>query len=555
MDVKTKAGLRYSLTKSDFIGSGGEGQIFRKGSTAFKIYTDPKKMIPVTKITELADLSLPNIIKPQDVLYDPKNSPVGYTMRYVTDTYALCQLFTKAFRERFHIKPDTMTKLVSQLRQIVSHVHSKKILIVDMNEMNFLVDDGFNDIYAIDCDSYQTKNYPATAIMESIRDRHSKTFSENTDWFSFAILSFQLFIGIHPYKGKHPKLNGMDERMLKNVSVLNKAVSVPAVCYPFTNIPQSYLDWYKAVLDDGKRVPPPDEFQPVVVIQHAFKIAGSNNFIIKKLQELAENVVRYDPIARVVMTETGIYSSTRMEYTLPQGKKLPVLGTTPDGKTVAAWIENGILKMHNVSNGVAMNFSSGDFAADQVMNYDGTIYVKNGANIYVLVFLGNIVTVQRVSGVLENATKLHDGVIIQNLLGACYASVFNDKACYQIHLKELDGVRIIEAKYDNKVLMVLGFASGKYDKYIFRLGENYQEYDVRLEKDVGPVALNFVVLPKGVCAHLNEKEELELFSNVKGSASIKVVSDPALNGDMKLFRDGNQVLFGKGNQLYSIALK
>jgi hypothetical protein len=265
--------------------------------------------------------------------------------------------------------------------------------------------------------------------------------------------------------------------------------------------------------------------------------------------------VRYDPIARVVMTETGVYSASRMEYTLPQGKKLPVLGTTPDGKTVAAWIENGILKMHNVSSGVVMNFSSGDFAADQVMNYDGTIYVKNGANIYVLVFLGNIVTVQRVSGVLENATKLHDGVIIQNLLGACYTSVFNDKACYQIHLKELDGVRIIEAKYDNKVLMVLGFANGKYDKYIFRLSENYQEYDIRLEKDVGPVALNFVVLPKGVCAHLNEKEELELFSNVRGSASIKVVSDPALNGDMKLFRDGNQVLFAKGNQLYSIALK
>ncbi len=558
MNVSIKGKGNYSLTKSDFVASGGEGSVYRKGKTAFKIYTDPQRMIPTSKIQELSVLTLPNIIRPKDIIYDSKNNAVGYTMDYVTDTFALCQLFTKSFRDRFNIKPTAMTKLVNELRLLVSHVHSKDILIVDLNEMNFLVNDGFDEMFAIDCDSYQTKNHKATAIMESIRDRHSKTFSNETDWFSFAIISFQMFIGIHPYKGKHDKLKTMDERMLKNVSVLNKKVSIPAVCYPFTNIPQSYLDYYKAVFEDGKRLPPPDELQPVIIIPRAIKIVGSNNFIIAKLRELAEEIIRYDPIARLSMTTVALYSDSREEYKLPAGKR-PVLGMTPFGQVIAADIFCGKLRLHNVSMGTPVKFSGAEMSADAVMSYDGNIYFKNADSIYILVFFASAadlkVAAQRICSVLENATKLFDGVIMQDVLGACYAYVMKEKACYQIHLKELDAFRIIDAKYDNKVLMVLGFDGGKYEKFIFRLDDTFQEYDVRIEHDVGCLNLNFVVLPKGICAHLNDREELELFSNAKGSASLKVINDPALDNDMKLSRDGNQVVFGRGETLYSIELK
>src|SRR6478609_7422794 len=82
---------QVDLVQKDFLTSGGEGSIYVKGGTAFKVYNDQKKMIPVGKIQELSCLTHPNIIKPEDVLIDSNNKPVGYTMRFVNDTYALCQ--------------------------------------------------------------------------------------------------------------------------------------------------------------------------------------------------------------------------------------------------------------------------------------------------------------------------------------------------------------------------------------------------------------------------------------------------------------------------------
>ena len=119
----------------------------------------------------------------------------------------------------------------------------------------------------IDVDSYQTPGFKATALMDSVRDRHchNNQFTPDTDWFSFGIVSFQMFIGIHPYKGKHPDLADMDARMMQNISALNKAVSVPKVCYAFDVIPQAYLCWYKAVFEQGKRCAPPFDLNAPVL--------------------------------------------------------------------------------------------------------------------------------------------------------------------------------------------------------------------------------------------------------------------------------------------------
>lgn len=200
MKYTVKGKNTVDLDNKNFLAQGGEGSVYVISKTAYKIYNDPKKMLPIGKIQELSALTAKNIIKPENIILDNKNHEIGYTMRFVDDTYSLCQLFTKAFRQRNNLDHDTMFKLIQSLQNIVKHVHEKKILIVDCNELNFLASKDFKDIYAIDVDSYQTPNYPATAIMDSIRDRHTKVFNEGSDWFSFAILAFQMFIGIHPFK-------------------------------------------------------------------------------------------------------------------------------------------------------------------------------------------------------------------------------------------------------------------------------------------------------------------------------------------------------------------
>jgi hypothetical protein len=67
--VHGKGELR--LGRSDFKAQGGEGAVYVKGSTAYKIYANPTRAIPLAKIDELSALDQPNIIRP----LDPGQSP------------------------------------------------------------------------------------------------------------------------------------------------------------------------------------------------------------------------------------------------------------------------------------------------------------------------------------------------------------------------------------------------------------------------------------------------------------------------------------------------
>lgn len=543
----------------DFLAAGGEGSIYARGPTAFKVYNDPKKMIPVAKIQELSVLTHPAIIKPEELLLDSKNDAVGYTMTYVRDTYALCQLFTKAFRDRNKVTPDMALALIRKLQEIVKHVHERKILIVDLNELNFLAAKDFKDIFAIDVDSYQTPNFRATALMESVRDRHNKTFSESTDWFAFAIVSFQLFIGIHPYKGKHDKLKTMDERMMKNISVLNKGVNIPAVCYPLTVIPQVYLDWYNAVLERGDRLPPPSDLQAVVTLVQTIKrLVGSNNFDIQEMDE-------YDGTIMEIIFAGG-YQFTLTDKTIYMGKDKTVapancsIVTTPKFNTVVAGsVEYRKLKLFNATARLNMNVA---MEADSLMTYDNRLYVKSGSHIVEIQFSNEssggkdiVVLTRNVANVLERATKLFDGVGFQSLLGSCWASIFPEAESHiQIRIPELDDHKILDAKYDHGVLMVVGASkNGTYDRFVFRIQDS--SYDLRVVNDINPAGLNFVVLDNGICVHLTEDDNIEIFSKKKGSPGLNVIDDSEIHGGMNLFKMGTKVLVTKGEKLYSMTMR
>jgi len=246
MKVNLPGGGQISLGTKEYVAQGGEGSIYVKGKSAYKIYADPRNVISIGKIQELSEITDPCVIKPEKILTSTKGKPVGYSMRFLDSTWPLCQVFTRSFRERNGISPQNMMDLVLRMRQGVENIHKANVLIVDLNEMNFLVDQGLTDIYFIDVDSYQTPHYPATALMESVRDRHSSKFSELTDWFSFGVVSFQMMVGIHPFKGKHPDIKGFDARMKDNISVFNPSVRVPKVCYSFDAIPDAYRSWYKS---------------------------------------------------------------------------------------------------------------------------------------------------------------------------------------------------------------------------------------------------------------------------------------------------------------------
>jgi hypothetical protein len=557
MKVYIKGGGEVTLSKSQFIAAGGEGQIYASGNTAYKIYIDQSKMMPAGKIQELSEITDDNVIRPKEIILDQNKKQIGYTMRYVKQTYSLCQLFTKAFKDRNSITHQTIQDLVKRLRNMVEHIHSKNILVVDLNELNFLVDKDFNELYAIDTDSYMTPSYPATAIMESIKDYHTHGFNTNSDWFSFGVISFQMFIGLHPFKGSHPSIKGLPERMKNNVSVFNKDVSIPKVCYPLDVIPQVYRDWYRAVFEDGKRVAPPLDFQDAVnIITTINKIVGSNVFDIQELNEVDGNIVDilFFGGVRSILTDKRFYLNNR---NMSVGSGI-TLCTPPQSDTVfLAKVNNGILKLYDSSTDKEIVTQ---IAVTDLMAYHGQLYVKNTDKILEvdITEIGDKVLVSSriVANILENSSTVYDGVVVQNLLGAYYVSMFpSSKVHRQIRIKDLDEHRVIDAKSDNNVLMVVGVKDGKYDRFIIRFDKEWQTYDVRIIKDITHSGLNFAVLDNGTCITLMEDESIEVFSNKKDSANITQIRDDVIGSDMKLFAVGSKMMFSRANKLYSMTMK
>jgi len=124
-----------SVTDTDYLCSGGEGQIYIKDNQVLKIYHDTKDMIPLDKIKELEKIKAQNVLKPERVIYEG-STPVGYTMTFIKNTHSLCKLFTKAFKMRNGLSNEDITNLVSIGQDTMEDVHRANCLIVDFNEMN-----------------------------------------------------------------------------------------------------------------------------------------------------------------------------------------------------------------------------------------------------------------------------------------------------------------------------------------------------------------------------------------------------------------------------------
>ena len=556
--VPSKGQIR--LGKSEFKAQGGEGAVYVKGSNAYKIYADPSRCIAQAKIDELSVLVQPNIIRPLELLIDSRNMPVGYSMRSIGKAHSLCQLFPKAFRQRNNLTPELTLRLVRQLQTGVSHIHSRGILIVDLNEMNFLVAPDFSELFFIDVDSYQTPSFPATVLMESVRDRHAKSFSSDSDWFSFAVVSFQMFVGIHPFKGTYPAFQHLpdnatklDERMRANVSVLHSGVTVPAACLPFSVIPPNYLDWYRAVFEQGRRLPPPQAVQAVIPVAGPTVVQSiaSRKFEVREVREFDSEIIWHDGV--ITATEQSVYFNGQRYPRPPFDAKLMV--TPRRQHLIAAYHDGTQLRFRDLT----MNrLIETPVEGEEVMLSQGQLYIKQHEHIFAIDFVelpnNTLLGLRSVANVMMSSTRMFDGVAIQNLLGANYASIPSGGGCHQVRLAELDGAQIVNAKLHRNVLVVLVTNAGRYDKYVFRFVKDFGSYDVRILPDVTTPDIEFTVLDTGVVLQLIDDDKLEIFSSMKDSIKVSVIEDEALKDDLKLFHTGKQALMAQGRKLYKFKL-
>lgn len=572
-----KKGTEIDLSNQDIIGQGGEGAVYAKGSKAYKIYHDPRKMISVAKIQELNEINDPSVIKPIDVLVDSKGKIIGYSTKFIKNAWSLCQLFPISFRQRENLNQDKIFELVKNLQDHISNIHSAKILIVDLNELNFLVSKDFSEIFCIDVDSYQTEHYAAQAIMDSIRDWNATQWSELSDWFSFGILSFQMFVGIHPFKGKYHgnkkefkiKLptDSIDDsfavtrrRMKSNISVFNKDVSVPSATLPFDYIPKNYRSWYEKLFINGERLCPPSPSNSTVLVIPVIKQQSTidDSIEMKKIFEFNEDILSVwtDGSRIVTKTSKGFY----IDSSFIEASDANRCAFSPkNGKIIVSENKNN-LSLYSLSDRKHLNEIEIDI--DETSAFSKNIYLKSSDRVFQVVLSDfstqTVASLKEVASVLPYATQLFSGVIIQKLLGTTYVSLVDEFGSKQIAIDELNKCRIIDAKYERNVLMTIIERNGIYSRIIFRFdeyGDCSNKYDIRKIENIHNIGLNFTVLDTNVCICIDEEEKIEIFSNRKDSSNIKIIEDKNINSSLKLFSQNNMLMCVNKNSIYGLRLK
>lgn len=560
-----------TLNQNDFIAKGGGGEIYVIGNDVFKV-CHQGHMPPAGKIQELAALDRPNIIRPLET-FTADDGRQGYTMRYVNNPVPITQFVTLTYRKRHKVTPDQTLKLVRHGQNTIQFIHTKRgYLIVDMNELNLLTDTNYNEIHFIDVDSYQTPSFPADVIMASIRDPQIKKNAQGqfvwttlSDDYSWAIVSFMMFVGMHPFKGNHPRhtdpATSMVDCMRDNLSILDPATKYPKpAVMPFTVIPDVYMQWYRAVFVEGKRVPPPTDLVPIIIVApitpKVSQVSGSNMFMIKELLDLhGKEIMDYYHAPGcdvVVTTEYEAFIDGSLALAPPYIYTVGFAGDRP----IAAYIDSNRVHLQDLRTGQTIPFSSN---GEELMSTGGRLYIKNHSQIFEVQFTtvaGQVLAnPQKIVDVMDRATQLFDGVAIQSLFDAYNVTIFTDtRQCRQAQIRELDGYKIVDAKYERRVLMIMAVdtKTGKYDRFVFRFSRDGSSYDVRVVKDVPNIGLNFTVLTNHKVACITEKEELEVFLSEKGHPALRQFDDPVIEGDMILSSKKDDVVFSKGGKLYTI---
>lgn len=249
-------GKKYDISENKEISRGGEGKIMSldNGYVA-KLYFNKNNCIDDKKIYELSALDDNIFIKPISPLKGDFN---GYVMKELNSNeyYPLYSLFTPNFVNKHNLDNNYKKIIANKLINAVKNAHNNNIVIGDLNPFNILVND-FLDVKFIDVDSFETQSFKHNGkLLEDIRDyEYNGIVSKNSDYFALAVILFNLFTYIHPYKGIHSKYgNKLVDRMVNKCSIISNEscnIKIPKFYQPITD--KNMLKNFSSIFNDGER--------------------------------------------------------------------------------------------------------------------------------------------------------------------------------------------------------------------------------------------------------------------------------------------------------------
>ncbi|MBP9821865.1 MAG: hypothetical protein KBC81_00215 [Candidatus Pacebacteria bacterium] len=559
-----------TIRPSDHIATGGEGSIYRVGDSVVKMYLDPKEMrqkgIP-DKLKILSGFNHSYVVSPRGLVFSLAGDPVGFYMPYV-DGDPLSRVFTNEFWQKEGFTNQNASTLVDRMRQVVDFAHSQNALLVDANELNWFASRRKSEPepHVVDVDSWALGRWPASVIMPSIRDWHAKTFDHKTDWFSWGVVTFQIYTGLHPYKGT---LDGFDRgnlegRMKAGASVFSSGVRLNRAVRDFSAIPAPLLSWYEATFQKGERQRPPSPFDTGLTVPLAAKVmrtvttSKSGVLVFEKLLSRPnDSVVRLFHCGVVLLASGALVDvATKRQISTASSRACEVV-KVDDGWLVADLMNQQTIFQYVEEGSLKLTLLDLSLKARSVLRYENRLFAvtENGLTEVKMHLLGKpIVSVGKTWGVMTNSTRWFNGCGVQDAMGATFVVVpFSDSSLILVRVAELDGLRVVAGSAGNRFVSVVCLdRAGEYQKFDLFFGGDYKSHRISKEKADGP-ELNVAILPKGVCATIVEDGQMKIF--VPSNGQVNQIDDRTIATDMSLSNWGDRVTYILNGDLWSLRMK
>lgn len=556
-----------TLRPSDHIATGGEGSIYKIGDCAVKMYLDPLRMRQLglpEKIKRLAKLVHPFVVAPRGLVLDERSEVVGHYLPFVSGGQALSIVFTKTFWDAQPFDFGKASELVDGMRQVFHHAHQNSVNLVDANELNwFAVVDNKVEPRVIDVDSWVFENDvpPSVPKMPSIRDWHGKVVSRESDWFAFAVVSFQVYSGIHPYKGTLAGFERSDlvGRMKARASVFAPGVRLNAVVRDLTKIPGALLKWYEAVFQGDERSIPPSPYDRSISAAPAARVART--IVLAAGGQLSHELIfsMINPVIRtfscgVVQTADGTLWDLGSKRALgSRSKKCEVV------RVDRGWlVGDGNSFFHVSENDATTTPLSIPVQAHRIFTSGNRMFAvidRGLVEIKVKIFQQPIGSFGQQWGVMVNSTRWFDGLGVLDALGAMHLILpFGEDKVSTVRVKELDGMKVVAGKAGNRFASIIAVdRAGDYHKIELTFDKEYALPPKVWQGKTDSAELNLAILPKGVCATIVKDGELDLFAPT--GSGVKRVEDPQIATDMLLANWGDVVVYVKNGEVWSLKLK
>ncbi|MBP9749909.1 MAG: hypothetical protein KBD21_04215 [Candidatus Pacebacteria bacterium] len=559
-----------TLRPADHIATGGEGSLYRAKGTVIKVYTDVTKMRRDrmdAKVSALADFTHPYIIAPEGLVRDAQQAPIGFYMPFF-DGEPLARVFTNSYWQREGFKVDDASQVVARMREAMQYAHGKGALMVDPNELNWIVTRGGVSSgyvpHALDVDSWALDSWKPAVIMPSIRDYHATSFTKLSDWFAWGVVTFQVYTGIHPYKGtlRGFAMNDMVARMQTNASVFRKEVRLNRAVRELSTIPARLLDWYEATFEQGERTEPPSPFDTgrgVVQVARTLRMVTSAQgaLIYRKLFERVQDPVVEVYPAGVALLRSGALIQLSTQRTIATGVRPGV----EVGEVAGGWVVAGVESEHT-----ALTCYGAQGKEECPLALGALRMVSGAGRLFALGEQGlqevqarlfgarAVASVGTVWPIMPRATAWFGGVGVMDALGAMHLVVpFGERGVTMVRVKELDSVRVLAGEGSGRIVVLTAVTpQGTYERYTVLFDHAMQTCQVTV-RTVDTPDQNVTVLPKGVVVSIEEDGELTI--TVPTSGVVHTVSDKDIATDMALTRWGDKVLYVKGGTVWSLEMK